>query len=167
MTAIGSIGLAELVIVLFILLTPGAIIYLDARKKGRNKYFWTLTVIFGLLMGFIPGLLIILIYLLYPHYRKDFNETNHGESGDKDNKRTHLSNSELERVLKIFNENERRVLEVLMKSNDISQNEIAAKTGLSSPTISRILNKLENKGIIVRYRDGMSKKVKLKDDFFR
>jgi len=73
----------------------------------------------------------------------------------------------LEGVLKIFNENERRVLEVLMNANDISQNEIAAKTGLSSPTISRILNKLENKGIIIRYRDGMSKKVKLKDDLFK
>lgn len=73
----------------------------------------------------------------------------------------------MEGVLKIFNENERRVLEVLMNANDISQNEIAAKTGLSSPTISRILNKLENKGIIIRYRDGMSKKVKLKDDLFK
>lgn len=105
--------------------------------------------------------------MLYPDYRRDFNETNHGDSGDKDSKRTHLSNSELERVLAIFNENERRVLEVLMNANDISQNEIAAKTGLSSPTISRILNKLENKGIIIRYRDGMSKKVKLKDDLFK
>jgi|GEM_PF-4524597 hypothetical protein len=60
MAVIGSIGLAELIVVLFILLISGAIIYLDARKKGRNKYFWTLTVIFGLLMGFISGLLIIL-----------------------------------------------------------------------------------------------------------
>ena len=164
MAVIGGISLVELVIVLIILLIPGVIVYFDARKRGRNKFFWTLAVILGLLMGLIPGLLIILIYLLYPDYIGNFDKENHGDGGDKN---SNLPNSELERVLKIFNENERRVLEVLMNSNDITQNEIAAKTGLSSPTVSRILNKLENKGIIVRYRDGMSKKVKLRNDFFK
>ena len=47
----------------------------------------------------------------------------------------------------------------------MTQNEIVAKTGLSPATVSRIIGKFERKGIVIRYRNGVAKKVELKDDF--
>jgi len=39
-------GLAELVVWIPALLIPSILIYFDARKKGKNHYFWS-AVIFG------------------------------------------------------------------------------------------------------------------------
>ena len=47
MAMIGGIGLAELMIVLFTLLIPGAIIYLDARKKAEINIFGPLQSFLG------------------------------------------------------------------------------------------------------------------------
>ncbi len=162
-------GISELVIVFFLFfvtLIPGAIIYFDAGRKGRNKYFWSLSVITGLMMGVVPGLIVILIYLLYPNHGLSLKESNQGERESKSSKKTSLPDLELEKTLEVLNENEKKVLEVLMTTNNISQNEIARKTGLSTPTVSRILGKLESRGIVIRYRDGMSKRVKLNSDLF-
>ena len=162
-------ALSELMIVLFLLfvaLIPGAIIYFDAGRKGRNKYFWSLSVITGLMTGVVPGLIVVLIYLLYPNHGLRLKESNQGKRESKSSEKTGLPDLELERTLEVLNENEKKVIEVLMTVNSITQSEIARKTGLSTPTVSRILGKLESRGIVIRYRDGMSKRVKLNSDLF-
>lgn len=49
----------------------------------------------------------------------------------------------------------------------MTQNEIVAKTGLSPAAVSRIIEKLEKRGIVMRYRNGVSKKVEFKDDLLK
>jgi uncharacterized membrane protein len=62
-----------------------------------------------------------------------------------------------------LNENEKLVLDKLFKSNGIIfQSNLVKKTGFTKVRITRILDKLENKGIIERRRHGMTNKVILK-----
>jgi uncharacterized membrane protein len=62
-----------------------------------------------------------------------------------------------------LNENEKLVLDKLFKSNgSIFQSNLVKKTGFTKVRITRILDKLENKGIIERRRHGMTNKVILK-----
>ena len=163
-----NFGLSELVVVLSIFslaAIPGVIIYFDAKRKGRRKLFWSLLVTIGLAVGLIPGLIVILIYLLSSDSAVDVKKTDQNAGGDACGEKANISDSELERVFGMLNENERKIVEVLTIANGISQNEIAARTGLSTPTVSRILGKLESRGMVVRYREGMSKKVKLTADY--
>jgi uncharacterized membrane protein len=61
-----------------------------------------------------------------------------------------------------FNEDERKVLDVLLKENRISQKKIARETGFSKAHISRISKKLEDRGIIERNKKGRTYEVILK-----
>lgn len=148
-----AIGLKELSLVVLIAVIPAIVIYFDAKKKGRNALFWAFVVFIGLFFWFIPGILLILIYILYQN-RSDESENARKKAEDT-----------VEEVLKFFSENERKVLECLIRQRIMTQNEIVAKTGLSPATVSRIIGKFERKGIVIRYRNGVAKKVELKDDF--
>jgi uncharacterized membrane protein len=147
-----AIGLTELLMVISIAIIPAIIIYFDAKKKGRNAFFWSFIVFTGSFFWFIPGILLILVYILY--------------RTDEPDKSKNVAN-DIEEVLKFFSENERKVLECLIREKAATQNELVAKTGLSQATISRITRKLERKGIVVRYRNGIAKKVELKDEFLK
>ena len=55
---------------------------------------------------------------------------------------------------------EKRVFDILkISGGEMTQKELVSKTGLSKVKIHRILNKLENNGIIKRYPYGMTKKI--------
>lgn len=47
---------------------------------------------------------------------------------------------------------EEKVLVSMLKSGSISDHELAKRTGLSQPTVSRIRNRLEHQGIISQYQ---------------
>ena len=66
--------------------------------------------------------------------------------------------------LNLFDLNERKVVECLLNHGEMNQSEIVARTKLSHATVSRILTNLESRNIVVRYRDGVQKVVKLSDD---
>jgi uncharacterized membrane protein len=44
----------------------------------------------------------------------------------------------------------------------ILQRELISKTGFSEPKVSRLLDKLERRGLIIRQRDGMGNRVLIK-----
>ncbi len=56
----------------------------------------------------------------------------------------------------------RSIYEILKKNNGIYQSDLIRETGLSKVKITRILDKLESKGIIERRRRGMTNAVFLK-----
>jgi hypothetical protein len=66
-----------------------------------------------------------------------------------------------EKFLKLFKGLERKVIEVLIKEEEINQAELAEKTKIPKSSLSRILVDLEWRGVIFRYNKGMSKMVKL------
>jgi hypothetical protein len=55
---------------------------------------------------------------------------------------------------------EKSIIDELKKAGgEVTQRELAVKTGLSKVKIHRVLNKLENKKIVKRYPYGMTKKI--------
>jgi uncharacterized membrane protein len=66
-------------------------------------------------------------------------------------------------LLKILKGNEKRVIEALMEYGEMNQADLSARTGIAKSTLSRILQDLEDRGLVFRYDYGMSKMVKLGD----
>ena len=58
---------------------------------------------------------------------------------------------------------EKTLLQQIIDSNDILQRELILKTGFSEPKVSRLLDKLERRGLILRRRDGMGNRISLKN----
>ena len=73
----------------------------------------------------------------------------------------------IESILNILKGNEQRVIKELLDDEEMNQAELAARTGLSKSTLSRTLYGLESRKLIIRYRNGISKMVKLADSFKR
>ncbi|WP_052302944.1 helix-turn-helix transcriptional regulator [Archaeoglobus veneficus] len=65
-------------------------------------------------------------------------------------------------LLKTLKENERKIVEALINYGEMTQAELAVRTGIPKSTLSRILQDLETRGIIIRYNSGMTKTVKLR-----
>lgn len=72
--------------------------------------------------------------------------------------------TKIKESVKSFNDDEKKVYDVLVDAEGfIFQNDLIRKTGYSKVKISRILDKLEVKGIIERRRRGMANIVVLKE----
>ncbi|MCZ7381974.1 MAG: winged helix-turn-helix transcriptional regulator [Candidatus Methanoperedens sp.] len=57
---------------------------------------------------------------------------------------------------------EKILLQKIIDGGTILQRELILKTGFSEPKVSRLLDKLEKRGLIIRQRDGMGNKVLIK-----
>ena len=62
-----------------------------------------------------------------------------------------------------LNEDERKILDVLLKEKKVSQKKIVRETGFSKAHVSRLSKNLESRGIIERKRTGRTYEVSLKD----
>lgn len=72
-----------------------------------------------------------------------------------------ISRNQMTGMLKVFPDDERRILELLVKEKRIEQTYLVAETGLSKVKVSRILSKMEQRGIIEKKPLGGTKLVKL------
>ncbi len=57
---------------------------------------------------------------------------------------------------------EKILLQRIVDNNEILQRELILKTGFSEPKVSRLLDKLERRGLIIRQRNGMGNRVLMK-----
>jgi len=74
-----------------------------------------------------------------------------------------IKKEDYEKVLKTLDEEQRKVLEKIIEGEGvIFQSELVEKTNLSKVKVSRILDKLEGKGILERRRRGMSNVIIIK-----
>jgi DNA-binding transcriptional ArsR family regulator len=73
----------------------------------------------------------------------------------------------IESILNILKGNEQCVIKELFDGGEMNQAELAARIGISKSTLSRTLYDLESRKLIIRYRNGVSKMVKLADSFKR
>jgi DNA-binding XRE family transcriptional regulator len=73
----------------------------------------------------------------------------------------------IESILNILKGNEQCVIKELFDSEEMNQAELATRIGISKSTLSRTLYDLESRKLIIRYKNGVSKMVKLADSFKR
>ncbi len=53
---------------------------------------------------------------------------------------------------------------MLTKFSELNQTELGQRVNIPKATLSRTITDLEKRGLVLRYRNGMSKMVKLSDD---
>jgi len=68
---------------------------------------------------------------------------------------------DIEKIIRMLNENERKVVKTLIQEDNLTQAELCGRAGIPKSTISRVLAGLEHKGVVRRVQYGMSKKVML------
>ena len=73
-----------------------------------------------------------------------------------------ISQRQMENVLKILPDEERKIMAVLIKEKKIEQNYLVAETGLSKVTVSRRIATLEQRGILEKRSLGNTNLIKLK-----
>ncbi|MFH1721251.1 MAG: hypothetical protein ABH950_01455 [Candidatus Altiarchaeota archaeon] len=73
-----------------------------------------------------------------------------------------VSRKQMDYLLKILPEDERKVVGVLLKEKKIEQMYLVAECGLSKVKVSRLLSKLEQRGIVEKKPLGSTNLVKLK-----
>ena len=64
-------------------------------------------------------------------------------------------------ITNLLKGDERKVFDILMNEDNILQNKLVLKTGLSKVSITRALRKLEMKNLVVKERHGLTNKIKL------
>jgi len=68
-------------------------------------------------------------------------------------------------LLNLLKGNEREVMEALVKYGEMNQADLCARTGIPKSTLSRTLQNLEDRKLVHRYENGMSKMVKPEVDW--
>ena len=68
-------------------------------------------------------------------------------------------------LLNLLKGNEREVMEALMKYGEMNQADLSSRTGIPKSTLSRTLQNLEDRKLVHRYENGMSKMVKPEVDW--
>lgn len=68
---------------------------------------------------------------------------------------------DIKKILRTFHENERKVIETLIEKDNLTQSKLCSRTDIPKSTMSRILQGLEQKGVVRRTKHGMSKRVAL------
>lgn len=79
----------------------------------------------------------------------------------------HNKQESIDAILKTLKGKEQMILNELINTGAINQSELSSRTKIPSSTLSRTLHDLEQRGLIVRYYNGMSKMVKLNDSLAR
>ena len=65
-------------------------------------------------------------------------------------------------VLRLLDGDERRLMRVIVQSRgDLLQRDLVTTTGFSDAKVSRLLDRLEERGLVVRERQGMANRVRL------
>ena len=73
-----------------------------------------------------------------------------------------------EELLHMLSPSEKKIIDTLIEAQDVlSQSEIAERTGFSQAKVSRLVRRLENRRIIVRFREDKKKLVKLREEFLQ
>ena len=73
-----------------------------------------------------------------------------------------ISQNQLHKILKVLPEDEKIILELLVKEKKMEQTYLVAESGLSKVKVSRVLTKLEQRGIVEKKPLGNTNLVKLR-----
>ncbi|MFU8766702.1 MAG: helix-turn-helix transcriptional regulator, partial [Candidatus Methanoperedens sp.] len=70
--------------------------------------------------------------------------------------------SKLQLAVDMLEGDKHSLFKYIVENNNILQKDLVSKTGFSEPKVSRLLDRLEKRGLIFRQRDGMGNRVLLK-----
>ncbi len=88
-------------------------------------------------------------------------EMHHGvQNNGSDSSTEHVFTDEPDNLLNLLKGSERTVMEALMNYGEMNQAALSAPTGIPKSTLSRTLQNLEDRKLIFRYDNGMSKMVR-------
>ncbi|MEM0480897.1 MAG: winged helix-turn-helix transcriptional regulator [Candidatus Aenigmatarchaeota archaeon] len=76
-----------------------------------------------------------------------------------------FSKRKFEELILLLNENERKILNILIKNPNTNQKKIVELSGLSKAEVSKILSSFKNRGIVEIEKRGRNNIVKLKKNF--
>lgn len=135
---------------------PVQLILEDGRAipvEGAS-YFSLNEVLFFIITAWLGGMSFLYI-ILYP---KEKGTTDIIGAGITENKNTALL------AANMLEGDEKTVFREIIDNNEILQRELILKTGFSEPKVSRLLDKLERRGLVLRMRDGMGNRIMLKNN---
>ena len=133
---------------------PVQLILEDGRAIPIEEasYFSLNEVLFFIITAWLGGMSFLYI-ILYP---KEKGTTITDAAGIMENKNAALLAANL------LDGDEKIVFREIIDKNEILQRELISKTGFSEPKVSRLLDKLERRGLIIRKRDGMGNRILIK-----
>lgn len=117
-----------------------------------TSYFSLNEVLFLIITAWFGGMSFLYIFLL----SNESEVPTLKENTAADNKSTAML------AAKMLEGDEKILLQKIIDGGTILQRELILKTGFSEPKVSRLLDKLERRGLIIRQRDGMGNKVVIK-----
>ncbi len=116
------------------------------------SYFSLNEVLFLIITAWFGGMSFIYIFL----FSKESEAPAVKENTAADNKSAAVLAANL------LDGDEKILLQKIIDNNEIPQRELILKTGFSEPKVSRLLDKLERRGLIIRQRNGMGNRVLIK-----
>jgi len=137
------------IIIFLLLITSDSKIFIFAIKPGFGAHPY---LNYNSDISIMILLMFLILFLLFASlYLKEESEI-----------KMKIQSETLNLIQNVLNKNERIVIQELTGVQEMTQAELQRRTGIPKSTLSRTLKNLEQKGLIIRFRSGMSNKVKLK-----
>ncbi len=118
------------------------------------SYFSLNEVLLLIVTGWLGGM--SFLYIILSSKGTETPELKGDITGNQENKSVALL------AVTLLEGDEKALFKEIQGNNEILQRELVSKTGFSEPKVSRLLDKLEKRGLIVRLRDGLGNRVLLK-----
>ncbi len=157
----GAIVSLSTIILIIILLVVIPIIY---KINALSIFYFKSATDDLLVMGIFISILVIILTFLYinNNIKKLSAELKNNKHMEVQNKTDVLMNPNAE-IVKFLDEGEKRIYLLLIDSGgSLLQKDLVGLDGLSKATISRIIDRLEKKGIVEKIRHGSTNKIILK-----
>jgi uncharacterized membrane protein len=110
-------------------------------------------------------IIVVGLILAYLFIHKNKIKQNKTKLNNEDKKEYNLDNNQNEKLLLGLNENEQKIIKLLLQDDGLSQQKIALKLFLPKGTVSRNIKKLEDKGYIDIKKYGVTNKAFLSSLF--
>lgn len=118
------------------------------------SYFSLNEVLFFIIAAWLGGM--SFLYIILSSKEKETPEVKGDVAAIPENKNAALLAASL------LDGDEKILFREILDTKEILQRELILKTGFSEPKVSRLLDKLERRGLILRQRDGMGNRILLK-----
>lgn len=124
----------------------------------RASFFSINEVLFFIITAWLGGMSFLYIIL----NSKEMPELNEGKIPESKREIAVIPESKSTLAATLLEGDEKVLFQNIVDNDGILQRELVIKTGFSEPKVSRLLDKAERKGLIIRQRDGMGNRVFLR-----
>lgn len=119
------------------------------------SYFSLQEVLFFIITAWVGGM--SFLYIILFSREKEISDVKIEAVGIQENKNA------VRIAANLLDGDEKTLFQNIIDNDGILQRELIQKTGFSEPKVSRLLDKVERRGLIIRQRDGMGNRIFLKN----